>query len=875
MAKRRASTTSHAENDTVSLLPSQRKKAKRSSPNPGACFVGKPIPATEALAKWPHRYPSEGKKKASSGSSSKEAASEDSEVILARCHYRQAKIDGVVFNLYDDAYVKAEDDKPDYIARIVEMFESVDNEQYFMAQWFYRAEDTVIKNHGDLVDKKRVFLSDVKDDNPLDCIVSKVVGKLISIFDTLLKISSFELISTNCLTTKKRKIPSCDYYYDMQYTLPYLTFSNFVNETAKGESDTLSTISSESGSSGCLNGAKLSNRKPVKKNSSDSSEWTLLDLYSGCGAMSTGLCLGASLAGVKLITRWAVDINAHACKSLKLNHPETQVRNEPAENFLELIKAWAKLCEEFGLLGSERSDSGADMEEDEIDDEAADVIKNESEENHSDSEDFEVEKLLAVCHGDPNNVKKPGLYFKVRWMGYDSSYDTWEPIDGLSDCKEVLKDFVTKGYKKKLLPLPGDANFICGGPPCQGVSGFNRFRNAAAPLEDIKNKQLIVYMDIIDFLKPKYVLMENVVDILKFSGAYLGRYAIGRLVAMNYQARLGMMAAGSYGLPQFRMRVFLWGALPTEKLPPYPLPTHEVVSRGFVPTEFEEITVAYDTKETCQLGDALLLEDAISDLPPVTNNEKQDERNYGTAARTEFQKYIRLKKSEMVGNLISAQSTARRILYDHCPLQLNQDDYDRVCRIPQKKGANFRDLPGVLVKDNKVEWDPSVERVKLDSGKPLVPDYAMSFVRGTSSKPFGRLWWDEIVSTVVTRAEPHNQVILHPTQNRVLTIRENARLQGFPDCYKLCGPIKERYMQVGNAVAVPVALAMGYTFGLACQGLSDDKPLTTLPFKYPSCLARSSFAQTENDDESKFVDIFVMKLKRLGRLKSRARINND
>jgi len=110
----------------------------------------------------------------------------------------------------------------------------------------------------------------------------------------------------------------------------------------------------------------------------------------------------------------------------------------------------------------------------------------------------------------------------------------------------------------------GDANFICGGPPCQGVSGFNRFRNAEAPLEDIKNKQLIVYMDIIDFLKPKYILMENVVDILKFSGGYLGRYAIGRLVAMNYQARMGMMAAGSYGLPQFRMRVFLWGARPTE-----------------------------------------------------------------------------------------------------------------------------------------------------------------------------------------------------------------------------------------------------------------------------------------------------------------------
>nr|GEX49491.1 DNA (cytosine-5)-methyltransferase CMT3-like [Tanacetum cinerariifolium] len=51
------------------------------------------------------------------------------------------------------------------------------------------------------------------------------------------------------------------------------------------------------------------------------------------------------------------------------------------------------------------------------------------------------------------------------------------------------------------------------------------------------------------------------------------------------------------------------------------------------------------------------------------------------------------------------------------------------------------------------------------------PDYALKFVKGKSSKPFGRLWWDEIVSTVVTRPQPHNQAILHRVQGRVLTIR--------------------------------------------------------------------------------------------------------
>nr|GFA45797.1 DNA (cytosine-5)-methyltransferase CMT3-like [Tanacetum cinerariifolium] len=111
----------------------------------------------------------------------------------------------------------------------------------------------------------------------------------------------------------------------------------------------------------------------------------------------------------------------------------------------------------------------------------------------------------------------------------------------------------------------------------------------------------------------------------------------------------------------------------------------------------------------------------------------------------------------------------------------------------------------------------------------------MSFVDGRSLKPFGRLWWDETVPTVVTRAEPHNQAILHPTQDRVLTIRENARLQGFPDFYKLLGPIKERYIQVGNAVAVPVARALGYSLAMSCKGIADAvQPTFILPRNFPS-----------------------------------------
>jgi len=50
-------------------------------------------------------------------------------------------------------------------------------------------------------------------------------------------------------------------------------------------------------------------------------------------------------------------------------------------------------------------------------------------------------------------------------------------------------------------------------------------------------------------------------------------------------------------------------------------------------------------------------------------------------------------------------------------------------------------------------------------------------------------------------------------------------------------------------VAIPVALALGYILGLAILGLFDDKPLTTLPFKCPSCLAPS--LDTIDDDDSR------------------------
>ncbi|KAJ0652431.1 putative DNA (cytosine-5-)-methyltransferase [Helianthus annuus] len=769
-------------------------------------FVGEPVAADEARQKWPHRYL--GKNKTVTIPEAKGSVP-PKEYIQAKRHFTEALVDGrVLFKLGDDGYVQAGEGEDYYICRIVEMFEGVDGEPYFCAQWFYRAKDTVIQACSNFIDDKRIFLSEIKDDNPLDCLIEK------------LKIVRVPLDVD--VATKRAMLANGDYYYDMSYLVPFSTYQNLPpdNEADGNESD--STISSESDSNVAVTKVSKTkeNKKPVMR---------MLDLYSGCGAMSTGLCLGANMADVNLVTRWAVDLNKYACESLKLNHPETEARNESAEDFLLLLKEWEKLCQSFSLVG------GGDpitVEKNETEN-AEDDEEEEDDDDGQDEEVFEVEKVLSICYGDPKEMKKRGLYLKIRWKNYGPEEDTWEPIDGLGDCQDKIKQFVVDGFNSKILPLPGDVDVICGGPPCQGISGFNRFRNKDNPLDDEKNKQLVVYMDIVEYLKPRFCLMENVVDIVKFAKGFLGRYALGRLVSMNYQARIGLMTAGSYGLPQFRMRMFMWGARPNEKLPQYPLPTHNVVTRGVSPVEFESNTVVHDDVKGAVLEKELFLGDAISDLPPVTNDEERDEIPYKEAPKTEFQKFISLKKKDMPGFV--GEDSSNHLLYDHRPYKLNEDDYQRVCQIPKKKGANFRDLKGVRVRDdNRVEWDPNVERVYLPSGKPLVPDYAMSFVEGRSLKPFGRLWWDEIVPTVVTRAEPHNQAILHPLQDRVLTIRENARLQGFPDYYKLLGPIKERYMQVGNAVAVPVARALGYSLAMSCKGAATEGPVYTLPKKFPN-----------------------------------------
>jgi DNA (cytosine-5)-methyltransferase 1 len=68
-------------------------------------------------------------------------------------------------------------------------------------------------------------------------------------------------------------------------------------------------------------------------------------------------------------------------------------------------------------------------------------------------------------------------------------------------------------------------------------------------------------------------------------------------------------------------------------------------------------------------------------------------------------------------------------------------------------------------------------------------------------------WWRRLTAdlpcpTLVTMPNHASTSLCHPTETRALSLKEYARIQGFPDDWEICGRTSEQYAQIGNAVPV-------------------------------------------------------------------------
>lgn len=157
------------------------------------------------------------------------------------------------------------------------------------------------------------------------------------------------------------------------------------------------------------------------------------------------------------------------------------------------------------------------------------------------------------------------------------------------------------------------------------------------------------------------------------------------------------------------------------------------------------------------------VKEAIGDLPVLTNGATEDLLPYATDAVSTYSQTMRAELQECYGHLVSR----------------NADNIvERYSFIPP--GGNWRNIPGLMRSDRNDyrRYHHGIYR-RLDEGK-------LSVVIGNFRK----------------------SMLIHPTQDRGLSVREAARLQSFPDEYRFFGSIGLQQQQVGNAVPPLLAQAV-------------------------------------------------------------------
>jgi len=282
----------------------------------------------------------------------------------------------------------------------------------------------------------------------------------------------------------------------------------------------------------------------------------------------------------------------------------------------------------------------------------------------------------------------------------------------------------------------------------------------------------------------------------------------------RYQVRFGLLNAIHFGAPQRRIRFFMIAAKRGLQLPNFPSPTHfnddfkaPMKITFEVPTSQKKwycLSAAAEAKPCAQAA-SLTVDDAISDLPCFDWRLRPEwEEPRKVATRRDLPAWIGFEVQEHSTepqNEFQALSRrnwdgAQHLLQHYTPLY-SLVTMKNIIKVPRIPGANLNDIS---VDAQETEWQVAA------------PESA-HMREGMKKAIYARLLGDGYFRALTTNFGPtaKQSKVLHPRQRRVLTVREQARAQGFPDrwtFHSVNNDPKDMIRQVGNAVAVQVAAAI-------------------------------------------------------------------
>jgi DNA (cytosine-5)-methyltransferase 1 len=387
--------------------------------------------------------------------------------------------------------------------------------------------------------------------------------------------------------------------------------------------------------------------------------------------------------------------------------------------------------------------------------------------------------MAAGCKGVFAIEKSPLAFATLKHNltengDFSFTWPKWLPIQAMT-CEDLITTYANEVGK-----LSGQVDLIVGGPPCQGFSTAGK-RNPADP----RNKMTEQYLALVGLVKPRFIVIENVAGFdMKFEnekGVKLlmgntkkqsyAEYIASRLTDQGYAVSPGLINCADFGVPQNRQRFLMI----CERNEP----------KSVMPDLFEALKLsraAFLKKRGLAIGKPVSAKEAISDLE-ISGRELVPCLD-STAPGFKEAVYVQPPK------LTKFQTLMRNASPDVIP--------------------NSRRLP--KHKAETIKYFKLVQSI-------CRPGFCLSIDErkraGTRKHSTTVLHPDLPAPTVTTLPDD----IVHYSEPRILTVRESARLQSFPDWfafqekYTTGGKQRKqecpRYTQVGNAVPPLLSEAIG------------------------------------------------------------------
>jgi DNA (cytosine-5)-methyltransferase 1 len=322
---------------------------------------------------------------------------------------------------------------------------------------------------------------------------------------------------------------------------------------------------------------------------------------------------------------------------------------------------------------------------------------------------------------------------------------------------------------------------VFGGPPCQGFSLIGH-----RALEDPRNNLVLEFVRIVAELDARTFVFENVKGLTVGHHKTFLNELVAAFDAAGYHVRLPwkVLNAANYGVPQSRERLILMGAKKGTRLPDYP----------------EPLTNAADARRPLpDLPQGPTCRDALSDLP--------DADGFATLIETDSVKTACYgKPSPYAAQMRCTTNDAWHFGYvrDWQPGHLTSSARTAHTDISRRRFSET--LPGQV--------EPISRFYRLP------PEGLSNTLRAGTDGARGAF----------TSPRP-----IHYAHDRCITVREMARLHGFPDWFRFHATKWHGARQIGNAVPPPLARAIAGAVHDAL-GRAPERPEALMPLGDPSLL---------------------------------------